>query len=79
MFDLFEPAGEDEEGAHNVTVTEDMSPDDVLNRVMEVISKVWEMALVKWSTMPRKSDIKVIGWMDFIMAKDNIGKIIFYF
>ena len=40
MFDLFEPAGEDEEGAHNVTVTEDMSPEDVLNRVMEVISKV---------------------------------------
>ena len=40
MFDLFEPAGEDEEGAHNVTVTEDMSPDDVLKRVVEVISKI---------------------------------------
>ena len=39
MFDLFEPAGEDEEGSHNVTVTEEMSPEDVLNRVMEVIGK----------------------------------------
>ena len=37
------------------------------------------MALVKWSTMPRKSGTKVIGWMDFIMAKDNIGKNILIF
>ena len=40
MFELFERAGEDEEGAYNVTVTEDMSPDDVLKQVMEVIDKV---------------------------------------
>ena len=40
MHVLFELAGEDEEGAHNVTVTEDMSPDDVLKRVVEVINKI---------------------------------------
>ena len=40
MFDLFEPAGEDEEGACNVTVTEDMTPDDVFKRVMEDVGKM---------------------------------------
>ena len=40
MFDAFEPAGEDEEGAHNVMVDEDMSPDDVLKLVLEVIAKI---------------------------------------
>ena len=40
MFELFERAGEDEEGAYNVTVTEDMSPDDVLKQVMEIINKI---------------------------------------
>ncbi len=40
MFDDYEPAGEDEEGAYNVTVTEDMTPDDVLKRVIEIIGKI---------------------------------------
>ena len=40
MFDLFEPAGEDEEGAYNLTVTEDMSLDDVWKRVVKVINKI---------------------------------------
>ena len=40
MFDLYEPAGEDEEGAFNVAVTEDMSRDDVLKRVLETIAKI---------------------------------------
>ena len=39
IFELYEPAGEDEEGAVNVTITEDMSTDDVLNRVLEAIAK----------------------------------------
>ena len=34
MFNLFEPAGEEEEGARNVVGTEDMSQDDVLKQVM---------------------------------------------
>ena len=40
IFDIYEPAGEDEEGAHNVTITEDMSREDVLKRVMAVIESV---------------------------------------
>ena len=40
MFDSFEPAGEDEEGSYNVTITEDMTPDDVLKRVLEIIAKI---------------------------------------
>jgi len=37
MYDLYEPAGEDEEGAHNITITEDMSTDDVMKLVLEKI------------------------------------------
>ena len=40
MFDMYEPAGEDEEGALNVTVTEDMTRDDVLKKVLEVINTI---------------------------------------
>ena len=40
MFDMYEPAGEDEEGAYNVTITEDMSKDDVLKQVLDIIAKV---------------------------------------
>ena len=40
MYDSFEPAGEDEEGSYNVTITEDMTPDDVLKNVLEIIAKI---------------------------------------
>ena len=40
MYAMYEPAGEDEEGAVNVSVTEDMSRDDVLQRVLETIAKM---------------------------------------
>ena len=40
MYGMYEPAGEDEEGAHNVTITEDMSREDVLKRVLAVIKDV---------------------------------------
>ena len=40
IFDIYEPAGEDEEGAHNVTITEDMTRDDVLKAVLAVIDKI---------------------------------------
>jgi len=40
MFDMYEPAGEDEEGAYNVTITEDMSKDDVLKQVLDTIAKI---------------------------------------
>ena len=41
VFDIYEPAGEDEEGAYNINnVTEDMTPDDVLQKVLEVIGSI---------------------------------------
>ena len=40
IFDGFEPAGDDEERAHNITVTEDMTKEDVLNKALEIISKI---------------------------------------
>ena len=40
MFDMYEPAGEDEEGAYNVAITEDMSRDDVLKKVLEIIANI---------------------------------------
>ena len=39
MLELYEPAGEDEVGAVNVMITEDMSADDVLKEVMNAIAK----------------------------------------
>ena len=39
IFELYEPGGDDEDGAVNVTITEDMSTDDVLNLVLEAIAK----------------------------------------
>ena len=40
LYDSYEPAGEDEEGAYNVNITEDMSRDDVLKQVLDVIAKI---------------------------------------
>ena len=40
VFDIYEPAGEDEEGAYNVTITEDMTREDVLKEVLAVIDKI---------------------------------------
>ena len=40
VFDIYEPAGEDEEGAYNVTITEDMTRQDVLKEVLAVINKI---------------------------------------
>ena len=40
MYDDYEPAGEDEEGAYNVHITEDMTREDVLKQVIDIISKI---------------------------------------
>ena len=40
MYGMYEPAGEDEEGAHNVTITEDMTREDVLKEVLALIDKI---------------------------------------
>ena len=37
LYAMYEPAGDDEEKALNVTITEDMSPDDVVQKVLENI------------------------------------------
>jgi len=38
--ELCEPAGDDEENAYNVVVTEDMSIDDVMGKVLEIVQKL---------------------------------------
>ena len=40
MYDLYEPAEEDEEHCYNVTITEDTTPEDVVNEVLEVIARM---------------------------------------
>ena len=40
VFDVYEPAGKDEEGAYNITITEDMTRQDVLKEVLAVIAKI---------------------------------------
>ena len=36
---LCEPAGEDEENAYNITITEDMTRDDVIKKILEIAQK----------------------------------------
>ena len=40
VFEAFEPAGEDEENAFNIIISEDMTKEDVLNKVLEIIAKI---------------------------------------
>ena len=40
LFDAYERAGEDEEGAYNVDITEDMTRDDVLRKVIDITAKI---------------------------------------
>ena len=40
MFDLYEPAGADEENCFNVTIGEDTTPGDVVKDVLEIIAKL---------------------------------------
>ena len=40
VFEEFEPAGEDEENAFNIIISEDMTKEDVLNKVLEVVAKI---------------------------------------
>ena len=38
--ELMEPAGEDEENAYNVYITEDMSPQDVIEKILDIIQNI---------------------------------------
>ena len=40
IHELHEPAGDDEENAFNLTITENMSPDDVIQKVLEIAQKI---------------------------------------
>ena len=40
LFQEFEPAGGGEENAHNVEVSEDMTREQVLDKVLEIIAKL---------------------------------------
>ena len=37
FYNLYEPAGDDEENATNITVNDDMTKEDVLDKIKEVI------------------------------------------
>ena len=38
--ELYEPAGEDEENAYNVTITEDMDREDVIEKILEIVDNL---------------------------------------
>ena len=40
LFQEFEPAGGEEENAYNVEVSEDMTRDEVLEKVLEIVAKI---------------------------------------
>ena len=35
--EFYEPAGNDEENVYNIEINEDMSPDDVIKKVMDIV------------------------------------------
>ena len=44
--EMCEPAGDDEENAFNVTISEDMSKDDVVKKVLEVVNNLDKKARI---------------------------------
>ena len=40
MYGLYEPAGEDEANCFNVAISEDTSPGDVVEKVLQIIAKM---------------------------------------
>ena len=51
LYDLYEPAGEDEEGAYNIEITEDMSKESVQKLILHKIDN-----LDKLTTLIHKID-----------------------
>ena len=43
MAELYEPAGEDEENAYNVEITEDMNREDVIQKILKIADNLEEM------------------------------------
>ena len=48
MYELYEPAGDDEINTINVTITEDMSPDDVIQKVNEKLKNHFVLKKTPW-------------------------------
>ena len=44
--ELYEPASEDEKGAHNVEITEDMNREDVIQKILEIVDNLEEKKMV---------------------------------
>ena len=40
FYDLYEPAGEDENNAYNIDITEDMSIEDVIEKVLKIVENI---------------------------------------
>ena len=40
IYDLYDSAEDDEENAYNIMITEDMSIDDVMEKVLEIVNKI---------------------------------------
>ena len=41
--EMYEPAGEDEENAYNVEITEDMNREDVIQKILKIADNLEEM------------------------------------
>ena len=40
VFKFYEPAGNDEENTFNIDISEEMSVDDVMNKILEVLNSI---------------------------------------
>ena len=40
VFNFYEPAGNDEENALNIDISEEMSVNDVMNKILEVLNSI---------------------------------------
>ena len=52
MAEMYEPAGEDEENAYNIEITEDMNREDVIKKILEIVDNLEE----------KKVEEKYIPW-----------------
>ena len=52
--EMCEPAGDDEENAFNVTISEDMSKDDVVKKVLEIVNNLDKKARILLQIMLQK-------------------------
>ena len=56
--EMCEPAGDDEENAFNVTISEDMSKDDVVKKVLEIVNSLDKKAKILLQSCFRKDRSK---------------------